>query len=151
MNTNEMLENQEQLYDPKGLGRPPPYTEFATPPPPVIVHQPQVSPVPIPEPVVVLSAVPVVVHQPQVSPTPIPVSMPDNVGPEAMSMICKSCNKQIYTRVEHKPTANTYLIAGLCCLLLCWPCACCVYCSASCRNIDHYCPNCDSYIGTYTH
>ncbi|XP_022829442.1 lipopolysaccharide-induced tumor necrosis factor-alpha factor homolog [Spodoptera litura] len=141
MNSNEILENQEQLYDPKGLGRPPPYTEFATPPPPVAQ----------PGPVAVTAPVPVIIQQSQVSPIPISVSIPDNVGPEAVSMICKSCNKQIYTRVEYKPTTNTYLIAGLCCLLLCWPCACCVYCSASCRNIDHYCPNCDTYIGTYTH
>ncbi|CAH0668919.1 unnamed protein product [Spodoptera exigua] len=141
MNSNEVNENQEQIYDPKGLGRPPPYSEFATPPPPVVQ----------PVPVVVPAAVPVIVQQPQVTPTPISVSVPDNVGPEAVSMICKFCNKQIYTRVEYKPTANTYLISGLCCLMLCWPCACCIYCSANCRNIDHYCPNCDTYIGTYTH
>ncbi|KAH9641587.1 hypothetical protein HF086_017111 [Spodoptera exigua] len=78
MNSNEVNENQEQIYDPKGLGRPPPYSEFATPPPPVVQ----------PVPVVVPAAVPVIVQQPQVTPTPISVSVPDNVGPEAMLAMC---------------------------------------------------------------
>ncbi|XP_022829441.1 lipopolysaccharide-induced tumor necrosis factor-alpha factor homolog [Spodoptera litura] len=138
MNSKEMLEDQELLFDPKGLGTPPPYTEFATPSAPVA----QTVPVAVPAPD------PVIVQQPQVNAIPTSASIPDKIGPEAECMICKSCNKQIYTRVEYKPTTNTYLIAGICCLLLCWPCACYLYRSPLCRSIDHYCPNCDIYIGT---
>ncbi|CAH1635084.1 unnamed protein product [Spodoptera littoralis] len=125
MNSNEMFEDQELLFD-----------QFATPS----------APVDEPVPVAVPTPDPVIVQQPQGSSIPTSASIPDKIGPEAECMICKSCNKQIFTRIESKTTTNTFLIAGLCCLLLCWPCACYLYRSPLCRKIDHYCPNCDVHI-----
>ncbi|CAB3258131.1 unnamed protein product [Arctia plantaginis] len=55
----------------------------------------------------------------------------------------------IVTKVERKATTKTHVIALLLCLFLCWPCVCVPYCVNSCQNADHYCPNCNSYLGTY--
>ncbi|XP_041973082.1 lipopolysaccharide-induced tumor necrosis factor-alpha factor homolog [Aricia agestis] len=62
---------------------------------------------------------------------------------------CRSCHQQIVTKVKRKPTFKTHFFAaGFC--LVCWiPCAIIPYCMDGCRQADHYCPNCDSFIGSY--
>ncbi|KAI5641927.1 LITAF-like zinc ribbon domain-containing protein [Phthorimaea operculella] len=71
------------------------------------------------------------------------------VGPSPTSLVCPSCRATIRTRVESKATTKTHVIALLLCLFLCWPCVCVPYCMDSCQNADHYCPNCNSFLGTY--
>ncbi|XP_041973084.1 lipopolysaccharide-induced tumor necrosis factor-alpha factor-like [Aricia agestis] len=71
------------------------------------------------------------------------------VGPKPSQVTCPSCKSSIMSKVKHKPTTKTHLIALLLCLCLCWPCVCVPYCVDSCRNADHYCPSCNAYIGTY--
>ncbi|CAB3256671.1 unnamed protein product [Arctia plantaginis] len=71
------------------------------------------------------------------------------MSPVPTSMVCKSCNVQIVTRVEMNPTIRTHLFAMMLCLIGCWPLACVPYCIDSCYNSDHYCPNCNAYIGSY--
>ncbi|XP_026313804.1 lipopolysaccharide-induced tumor necrosis factor-alpha factor homolog [Hyposmocoma kahamanoa] len=72
------------------------------------------------------------------------------VGPKPSHMTCQSCGAEIVTRVEYKPSTKTHLIALALCSLGCWCCVCIPYCKDSCQNADHYCPNCDSYIGVYS-
>ncbi|XP_040171756.1 lipopolysaccharide-induced tumor necrosis factor-alpha factor homolog [Anopheles arabiensis] len=72
-----------------------------------------------------------------------------NVGPDPTTIICPSCRATVVTRLEYETTTKTHLCAGLLCLFLCWPCAFVPYCSTSCRDANHYCPNCGSFIGTY--
>ncbi|XP_059060148.1 lipopolysaccharide-induced tumor necrosis factor-alpha factor homolog [Achroia grisella] len=72
------------------------------------------------------------------------------VGPQPAQLVCPSCSATIVTKVTHKATTKTHIIALVLCLFLCWPCVCIPYCTNTCRNANHYCPNCNSYLGTYS-
>lgn len=108
-------------YDSKNGSMPPPYTGGG--PPPVIVQ-------------------PGVAYQ-------VPVVAANQMGPKPAPITCRSCNQQIVTRVELKSSTKTHLFAVLLCLVF-FPCVCLPYCLDSCHNADHYCPNCNAYIGSYT-
>ncbi|KAG5675421.1 hypothetical protein PVAND_005327 [Polypedilum vanderplanki] len=71
------------------------------------------------------------------------------VGPNSTRLTCPSCHAVISTRVERKSSAKTYIVAVLLCVFLCWPCVCVPFCTNSCRNANHYCPNCKAFLGTY--
>ncbi|XP_058455204.1 lipopolysaccharide-induced tumor necrosis factor-alpha factor homolog [Malaya genurostris] len=71
------------------------------------------------------------------------------VGPDPTTLTCPSCRATIVTRLEYETTTRTHVCAALLCLFICWPCVCIPYCSTSCRDANHYCPNCGSFIGTY--
>ncbi|XP_049865429.1 lipopolysaccharide-induced tumor necrosis factor-alpha factor homolog [Pectinophora gossypiella] len=73
------------------------------------------------------------------------------VGSSPTHYTCRSCNAQVITRIEFKPSMRTHLMAFLLCLFGCWPCVCVPYCVESCNNVDHYCPNCGSFVGSYQH
>ncbi|XP_047023456.1 uncharacterized protein LOC124632605 [Helicoverpa zea] len=152
-----MYNNESQFNDPKGQGQPPPYTDTPpsdvrnTPytdnaPPPNVQYaqQPQYPPPP-------MMARPGVVYQGNVNVVPgvIPVVVGPQMGPKESPMTCPSCNHQIVTRVEYKSNMRTHLFAALLCIVGCWPCAFVPYFVDSCRNADHYCPNCSAYIGSY--
>ncbi|XP_063374851.1 lipopolysaccharide-induced tumor necrosis factor-alpha factor homolog isoform X1 [Cydia amplana] len=72
------------------------------------------------------------------------------VGPESTRTTCRNCNAQISTRIDRKPTMKTHLMAMLLCVLGCWCCVCVPYCMDSCLDVDHYCPNCGAFVGSYT-
>uniref|UniRef100_A0A2A4JWY3 LITAF domain-containing protein n=1 Tax=Heliothis virescens TaxID=7102 RepID=A0A2A4JWY3_HELVI len=152
-----MYNNESQFHDPKGQGQPPPYNDgpptdvrnmpYTDNAPPV--HHTQHAPPPMmPRPVM---AQPGVVYQANVNmmPAVIPVVVGPQMGPKESPMTCPSCNHQIVTRVEYKTSLRTHLFAALLCVIGCWPCAFVPYFVDSCRNADHYCPNCNSYIGSY--
>ncbi|XP_052751617.1 lipopolysaccharide-induced tumor necrosis factor-alpha factor homolog isoform X2 [Galleria mellonella] len=80
---------------------------------------------------------------------PVAVVMTGPVGSEPIIMACPSCRHQIATRVERAASSKTHIIACLLCLFVCWPCVCVPYCVDSCNNANHYCPNCNAYIGSY--
>ncbi|KAJ8724902.1 hypothetical protein PYW07_015860 [Mythimna separata] len=109
------------IYDPKNETVPP-YTGGG--PPPVVITQPTVA------------------YQ-------VPVIVGGQMGPKPAPITCRSCNQQIVTRVELKSSTKTHLFALLLCCVF-FPCACLPYCIDSCHNADHYCPNCNAYIGSYT-
>lgn len=71
------------------------------------------------------------------------------VGPLPTSLVCPSCHQPVQTRLEYHPTAKTHLACLILCLLQCYLCCLLPYCMATCQNGDHYCPNCDAFIGTY--
>ncbi|XP_028171764.1 lipopolysaccharide-induced tumor necrosis factor-alpha factor homolog [Ostrinia nubilalis] len=71
------------------------------------------------------------------------------VGPDEMAVTCPSCLATVTTRVERKASTKTHMIALAICVCFGCLCAWIPYCKNSCRNADHYCPNCDSYLGTY--
>lgn len=47
----------------------------------------------------------------------VPVMVTHQMGPSPARLTCKSCNFEIVTRVETKPTMRTHLFAALLCLL----------------------------------
>ncbi|XP_026313812.1 lipopolysaccharide-induced tumor necrosis factor-alpha factor homolog [Hyposmocoma kahamanoa] len=125
-------------------GNPPPYSGY--PPQQDPPHQHPAYQYPPPQPPVVV--VPgEVIHQTNIV-RPVVVGTP--VGPKPSHMTCRSCRAEIVTRVEYKSTTKTHLMALLLCVLGCWCCVCIPYCTDSCQNADHYCPNCNSYIGAYS-
>ncbi|XP_022921244.1 lipopolysaccharide-induced tumor necrosis factor-alpha factor homolog [Onthophagus taurus] len=67
-------------------------------------------------------------------------------GPKSQNATCPLCNHVIHTRIRSKATTRTHLWA---CLLS--PCLCCCipHCMTTCVNTNHYCPNCDHFLGTY--
>ncbi|XP_037951762.1 lipopolysaccharide-induced tumor necrosis factor-alpha factor homolog [Teleopsis dalmanni] len=68
------------------------------------------------------------------------------VGPNSTEMNCPQCGAHIKTRVRHSATTKTHLM----CLLLSCTCCCLLpYCMNSCQNTNHYCPNCNAFIGCY--
>ncbi|XP_041972912.1 lipopolysaccharide-induced tumor necrosis factor-alpha factor homolog [Aricia agestis] len=71
------------------------------------------------------------------------------MGAHPTPYTCRSCNQQIVTRIERKNVMKTHLFALLLCVFGCWPCVCIPYCVDSCKSADHYCPNCNGYIGRY--
>ncbi|XP_055591749.1 lipopolysaccharide-induced tumor necrosis factor-alpha factor homolog isoform X2 [Uranotaenia lowii] len=72
-----------------------------------------------------------------------------SVGPDPSTIVCPSCRATVVTRLEYETTTRTHVCAAILCLFICWPCVCIPYCSTSCRDANHYCPNCGSFIGTY--
>lgn len=78
------------------------------------------------------------------------VQQPVPVGPDPVRIQCPSCGAQILTKMKYEPTTKTHVVALILCLFICWPCVCLPYCMDSCQNANHYCPNCDAFIGTYT-
>ncbi|XP_059060203.1 lipopolysaccharide-induced tumor necrosis factor-alpha factor homolog [Achroia grisella] len=71
------------------------------------------------------------------------------LGPTPSTLICRSCHQETTTRVRRNPTIRTHLMAILLCVFGLWFCACLPYCADTCLNLDHYCTNCDAYLGTY--
>lgn len=94
------------------------------------------------------------IHVIHVQPSPAhyitaPVLIGQPVGPDPAVIVCQSCRHQIVTNVEVRPSLRTHLWA-LCLLFIgCWPCMCIPYCTPACMNVDHYCPNCNAFVGKY--
>ncbi|CAH2063514.1 unnamed protein product, partial [Iphiclides podalirius] len=120
-------------------GAPPPYP--GPPPGPA----PAAYPHPVQGPTIVHGTT-TVIHGPAVVPA---VVVGRQMGTQATTYVCKSCNHQVITRVDRSPSLRTHLFALLLCVIGCWPFACVPYCVDSCNNADHYCTNCGAYIGSY--
>ncbi|XP_058448207.1 lipopolysaccharide-induced tumor necrosis factor-alpha factor homolog [Malaya genurostris] len=84
----------------------------------------------------------------QGQPTYVHITAPQ-VGPDPASISCPSCQKHVITRLDYETSTKTHIMAGLLCLFICWPCFWIPYVIDSCKNANHYCPNCGAYIGTY--
>ncbi|KPJ20402.1 hypothetical protein RR48_06141 [Papilio machaon] len=125
----------------KERGAPPPYSDPQNP-------VPQGVPQGVPQPVIVGTAVayPTATVVPGVTTT---VVIGNQMGPSPAVYICKSCNNQIMTKVERKPSLRTHLFALLLCVVGCWPCVCVPYCVDSCNNADHYCPSSKDETSVY--
>ncbi|KAJ8970699.1 hypothetical protein NQ317_000597 [Molorchus minor] len=71
------------------------------------------------------------------------------LGPNPQAVTCPSCHAQITTNVQLENSTKTHLIAIVLCLI-CLPCVMIPYCCTdSCKSKNHYCPNCQAYIGRY--
>ncbi|CAH0668927.1 unnamed protein product [Spodoptera exigua] len=129
--------NNEQFNDPKGQGMPPPYSDAPAGPLPTVVHPyPRIQPVGV-------------AFQQTSGADVVPVIVGNRaMGPKPSTITCPSCRVEIVTRVEYINSSKTHLFAlGLC--IVFWPLVCLPYFLDSCRNADHYCPNCNAYIGSY--
>ncbi|XP_028165740.1 lipopolysaccharide-induced tumor necrosis factor-alpha factor homolog [Ostrinia furnacalis] len=85
---------------------------------------------------------------PQMAPAAVPPMQTGQLlGPENTVTVCQFCKASIKTAVKFTTTSRTHIAAALWGLLCC---LCCVpYGVESAKNSDHYCPNCQRYLGTY--
>lgn len=72
------------------------------------------------------------------------------LGPREVYVTCPFCHVKKITRIEPEPSSKTHLMAALLCVLGFWCCACMPYCMDSCMNINHYCGNCNNFLGSYS-
>ncbi|KAK9499915.1 hypothetical protein O3M35_002852 [Rhynocoris fuscipes] len=85
--------------------------------------------------------------------TPVAIVAPrPMVGPKALKTVCPSCHKNIVTRTKTKNCAMKYV----CCLLMlasvvCALCSCLPFCMCGPVRVEHFCPACNAYLGTYVH
>ncbi|CAK9817659.1 Lipopolysaccharide-induced tumor necrosis factor-alpha factor homolog [Anthophora quadrimaculata] len=63
--------------------------------------------------------------------------------------VCPRCTIIVVTTVQVRHSINTHATAFALFLCGCWPCCLIPYCLNTCKTIDHYCPVCRAYLGTY--
>ncbi|XP_013107548.1 lipopolysaccharide-induced tumor necrosis factor-alpha factor homolog [Stomoxys calcitrans] len=69
------------------------------------------------------------------------------VGPKPVILTCPQCRCRNKTKIRRRANAKTHLA----CLLLFWSMCCFVpYCIDSCNNLDHFCPTCEAFVGSYS-
>ncbi|KAJ8734074.1 hypothetical protein PYW07_014625 [Mythimna separata] len=84
----------------------------------------------------------------QQMPEPMPAGpVKQLLGPENTVTTCQFCHASVKTAVKYTTTSRTHMAAAL------WGIMCCLCCipygAESAKNSDHYCPNCQRYLGTY--
>ncbi|GMT07230.1 hypothetical protein PENTCL1PPCAC_29404 [Pristionchus entomophagus] len=62
---------------------------------------------------------------------------------------CTTCQQEIMTRVAPKPGLLTYLLCGGLAFFGCWICCCIPFCVEGAQDIEHFCPKCNRFLGTY--
>ncbi|CAO1361968.1 unnamed protein product [Diamesa tonsa] len=87
-------------------------------------------------------------QQPQVVHTTIVLQNPV-VGPDSTMVTCPSCRATVTTTVVHEAGSKTHWMALSLCLIGCWPCCLIPYCTDSCLNANHTCPNCNAFVGSF--
>ncbi|CAD7077816.1 unnamed protein product [Hermetia illucens] len=70
-------------------------------------------------------------------------------GNKSFWCYCPECGHRIKTRTKYIPTRGAHLLAILLCLSMCLPFICLPYFLPSCQDVEHYCPSCNAYIGTF--
>ncbi|XP_037956051.1 lipopolysaccharide-induced tumor necrosis factor-alpha factor homolog [Teleopsis dalmanni] len=70
-------------------------------------------------------------------------------GPEQTIARCPGCSQVGLTYIKHKSNMITHVIATLFCIsgMIC--CTCVPYCCSRCKTVNHYCSNCEQYLGHY--
>ncbi|XP_060655022.1 lipopolysaccharide-induced tumor necrosis factor-alpha factor homolog [Drosophila nasuta] len=70
------------------------------------------------------------------------------VGRDPTFVRCPSCQSDVVTTIQTKPTTRTHAFALGLCFIGCWLCCCIPYCMDSCKSANHYCPVCNAFVGS---
>lgn len=70
-------------------------------------------------------------------------------GPNSQTCTCPYCSHLVSTSVKSRATMKTHVMACVLCSIMAWCCCFCPYCMDSCQDRNHYCPNCNNYLGSY--
>jgi lipopolysaccharide-induced tumor necrosis factor-alpha factor len=63
---------------------------------------------------------------------------------------CPNCRSMIVTRVEETTGLLAWVLCLLLCIFGCWLGCCLIpFCISDLQNVQHYCPNCNAFIGEY--
>ena len=71
------------------------------------------------------------------------------LGTNPTHIHCSQCGAQVLSKTTPKAGLLTWLIAGALFLVGCWPCCCIPCCLEDCQDFEHFCPQCNNYLGTY--
>ncbi|XP_064816947.1 lipopolysaccharide-induced tumor necrosis factor-alpha factor homolog isoform X1 [Oncorhynchus masou masou] len=61
-------------------------------------------------------------------------------------MTCPYCQVLVLTEATHTPGLAAWLVFGVLCCFMCWPCSWIPFCVDSCKDVEHRCPNCRRVI-----
>ncbi|XP_068585025.1 lipopolysaccharide-induced tumor necrosis factor-alpha factor homolog isoform X2 [Cebidichthys violaceus] len=64
-------------------------------------------------------------------------------------MMCPHCRSCVVTRIEYKIGFCTWMICGILGVFMCWPCCLIPFCVDSCKDVEHFCPNCNNVLHIY--
>ncbi|KAI5643063.1 LITAF-like zinc ribbon domain-containing protein [Phthorimaea operculella] len=123
---------------PGGPGVPKAYTPHGVYPHPPTVTQPTQAESAIPQ------------TAPSVA-VPMGIVVPQGVGSEPTTVTCFNCGRVVTTRVTYTTAWHTHLVAGSVCVITMVCSLCCLglvpYCFDTFKDAEHYCPNCNTFIG----
>uniref|UniRef100_A0A0B6Y075 LITAF domain-containing protein n=1 Tax=Arion vulgaris TaxID=1028688 RepID=A0A0B6Y075_9EUPU len=71
------------------------------------------------------------------------------LGPNPCQIQCPSCGQFVVTITYHRAGTLTFISATLC-FLFCIICTFLPFCVDELQDVDHRCPNCKYYFGTFT-
>ncbi|XP_064092255.1 lipopolysaccharide-induced tumor necrosis factor-alpha factor homolog isoform X3 [Macrobrachium nipponense] len=72
------------------------------------------------------------------------------LGSQSTHMICPHCHAEIDTATKTSPSMVAWLSGFIICILGCWMGCCLIPCCINeCMNVEHNCPNCNSFLGKY--
>jgi lipopolysaccharide-induced tumor necrosis factor-alpha factor len=71
-------------------------------------------------------------------------------GRNSIQCTSANCRSTILTRVEQTNGLLTWLLCIFLCIFGCWLGCCLIpFCITDLQNVQHYCPNCNAFIGEY--
>ena len=137
---------QQQGYPPQQPGYPPqqpgyPPQQKGYPPPQPYTPQPVAQP---PPQIQQTSSTTVVMQQ-----QPTVVVTNTSFGNGSTAMQCPFCSATITTSVNYIEGTMVWLLAGVLCIVGCWPCCLIPFCVDDCKDVQHSCPNCRRVVGTF--
>ncbi|XP_050424147.1 lipopolysaccharide-induced tumor necrosis factor-alpha factor homolog [Adelges cooleyi] len=71
------------------------------------------------------------------------------VGPKSTRLICPNCRADVFTRTTESATAKAWMCSFLMFLTGLFCCSCIPLCMESFQKVDHHCPSCGAYVGSY--
>jgi lipopolysaccharide-induced tumor necrosis factor-alpha factor len=76
-----------------------------------------------------------------------PIS-PSYISNSPMQLTCPNCRANVLTKINYKLGALPWLLCGGLCLFGLW-CGCqfIPFCMNSCKDVEHYCSNCNRFLG----
>ncbi|KAG8558346.1 hypothetical protein GDO81_016957 [Engystomops pustulosus] len=88
--------------------------------------------------------------QPPVTVQTVYVQQPVTFHDRPVQLCCPRCSNLTTTHLAHTSGALAWLSCGGLCLLGCgFGCCLIPFCVDSCKDVDHYCSNCQALLGSY--
>nr|ALG36747.1 lipopolysaccharide-induced tumor necrosis factor-alpha factor 3 [Brachionus koreanus] len=87
------------------------------------------------------------IYEPQ-QPNIVYACVPMRLGDNSTQLMCPNCRANVLTVVKRESGLLTWLLGASICFLG-FGCGCCLipFCINSCKDSEHYCPNCKFMIG----
>ncbi|XP_067931623.1 lipopolysaccharide-induced tumor necrosis factor-alpha factor homolog [Watersipora subatra] len=90
---------------------------------------------------------PVIVTQAPAAGTVYVQQAVQTLGEHPTTMVCPHCQAQMVTRLDYEVGLLTWLIVGVLFIVLLWPCCLIPFCVPACKDVIHYCSNCNRQVG----